>query len=205
MSSQEVLPKRKLALAVFCALAVIGVVVAFAVIEFDGSTGKATHLPTTGGYAPLTIPKPQLIRQGNLVMNEPDPPDQTWVSAVLSPLSGTHRYELTVTNASDMGSINSFEWYAPTGVRILRVVGSSSGHCAPSGVTGFGGNQFSTVVLYPNILCENADLKPPSCTCAGDGGSMTISFVLDTTTNDSGSARVLTATPVLNVIPSYAK
>ena len=74
-----------------------------------------------------------------------------------------------------------------------------------SGLSGFGGNEFKTVVLYPNILCEKVNLKPPSCTCAGDGGSMTISFVLNTSTGYSGSARVLAATPVLKIIRSYAK
>ena len=194
-----------LAVAGFCVLAVVGVVVAFALVGFGGSSGGGARLRTTGGYAPLVVPKAHLVRQGGLILNEPDAPAQTWVSAVLSSLGGRHRYALTVTNASNMGYINSFEWYAPTGVRILRVTGSSSGHCGPSGLTGFGGNQFKTVVLYPNILCEKVDLKPPSCTCTGDGGSMTISFVLDTTTNYSGTARVLTATPVLKVIPAYLK
>jgi hypothetical protein len=196
---------RTLAVAGFCVLAVGGAVIAIVYVGFGGSTGGGARLQTTGGYAPLTVPKAHLVRQGGLILNEPDAPAQTWVSAVLSSLSGNHRYSLTVTNASNMGYINSFEWYAPTGVRILRVIGSSSGHCAPSGLTGFGGNQFKTVVLYPNILCENVDLKPPSCTCTGDGGSMTISFLLDTATNYSGTARVLTATPVLKVIPSYLK
>lgn len=196
---------QKLAVVGLFVLAVGGVVVAFALIGRGSGTKGAAPLPTTGEYAPLTVPKPHLIYRGNLILNEPDSPNQTWISAVLSSLSGNHRYVLTLTNASNMGYINALEWYAPTGVRILRVIGSSSGHCKSSGLTGFGGNQFKSVVLYPNILCEKVALKPPSCTCAGDGGSMTISFVLDKTTNLSGAARVLAATPVLKVIPSYSK
>jgi hypothetical protein len=196
---------RTLAVAAFCVLAVGGVLVVYAFVGFGGDSGGAARLRTTGGYAPLTVPKAHLIRQGGLILNEPDAPSQTWASATLSSLSGAHRYALTVTNASNMGYIDSFEWYAPTGVRILRVLRSSSGHCAASGLTGFGGNQFKTVVLYPNILCQGVDLKPPTCTCTGDGGSMTIAFVLDTATNYSGTTRVLTATPVLKVIPSYLK
>jgi hypothetical protein len=34
-------------------------------------------------------------------------------------------------------------------------------------------------VLHQNVLCDRLDLKPPTCTCRGDGGAMTISFVTD--------------------------
>ena len=64
-------------------------------------------------------------------------------------------------------------------MHIVKLLGSSEGHCTLTGLTGFGGNQFPTLVLYPDVLCEKVDLKPPSCTCQGDGGAVTISFVTD--------------------------
>ncbi len=64
-------------------------------------------------------------------------------------------------------------------MHIVKVVGSTEGHCTLRALTGFGGNQFPTVVLHPNVLCDKLDLKPPSCTCRGDGGTVTISFVTD--------------------------
>jgi hypothetical protein len=63
-----------------------------------------------------------------------------------------------------LGPITSFHWYAPTGVQVLRVLGSSQGDCRLSGLSGFGGDQFKTILLYPNIFCDKVDLKPPSCT-----------------------------------------
>src|SRR5262249_30168166 len=35
-------------------------------------------------------------------------------------------------------------------------------------------------VASPTLFCDRLDLKPPTCTCLGDGGSMTISFVTNT-------------------------
>jgi hypothetical protein len=165
----------------------------------SGGAGSTTH------EALLTIQKPPLIRVGAVILNEPDSENQDWLDAALSPLSGAHRYQITVTNASNVGYVNSFEWYPPTGAHILSVMGSSAGHCAVTGLSGFGGNQFTGILLYPKILCDTVDLKPPSCTCRGDGGSMTVSFVLDQPAFLPGAARVVTATPSLNVIPSYVR
>ena len=81
--------------------------------------------------------------------------------------------------------------------------GSSDGQCALTGLTGFGGNQFKTVLLHPNIECGKVNLKPPSCTCLGDGGSITISFTADRDMPAVGTARMISATLVLDPIPSY--
>jgi hypothetical protein len=91
-------------------------------------------------------------------------------------------------------------------VHIVKVLGSSDGHCAAAGLTGFGGNQFRTVVLFPNIFCDRLNLKAPSCTCLGDGGSMTLSFVTDKDLGGSlGDASMRTATLVFKRIPGYLK
>ena len=86
------------------------------------------------------------------------------------------------------------------------MLGSSQGHCTLTGLKGFGGNQFPTVVLYPNILCDKLDLEPPSCTCLGDGGTVTISFVTDKEYGGgSGELRMRSATLVFDRIPTYLK
>jgi hypothetical protein len=72
-------------------------------------------------------------------------------------------------------------------------------------VTGFGGNQFQTVLLYPNITCSKVHLKPPSCTCLGDGGNVDISFVADRPLGGTGTTRMISARLVLHQIPSYLK
>ena len=42
-------------------------------------------------------------------------------------------------------------------MRVVKVLGSSEGRCRLTGLTGFGGNQFPTLVLYPNIFCDQLD------------------------------------------------
>jgi hypothetical protein len=128
------------------------------------------------------------------------------LSLTLAPLPGTRRYQVTITNTSDLGAINSFQWYPPAGVRVLELTGSSEGHCALTGLKGYGGSQFPTVVLYPNVLCDNLDLEPPSCTCLGDGGTVKISFVTDKDyAGGSGELRMRTASLVRDRIPNYLK
>ncbi len=180
----------------------VGIGVVVAVVGFGGGKSDGDGA-TTGANAPLTVPKPPLIKDGGLILNEPDSQDQDWLTSGLSPLPGKHRAQATVTNASNIGFINSFEWYPPTGVQIVKVLGSSEGHCVLTGLSGFGGDQFRTVLLYPNIFCDGVALRPPTCTCTGDGGSMTISFVLSTDATASGAARVVTASPTLKIIPSF--
>jgi hypothetical protein len=195
--------KRTLAVLASCAVAVVGIVAALALVGFGGGKSGGGTVAATDATAPLTVAKPPLIRDGGLILNEPDSADQDWLTSGISPLPGAHRYQVTVTNASSIGFIDSFEWYPPTGVRILKVIGSSAGHCVLTGLSGFGGDQFKAVLLYPNIFCDAVALKPPTCTCTGDGGSMTISFVLSTEATASGAARVVTATPTLKTIPSF--
>ena len=181
----------------------VGIGVAVAAVGLGG--GKAGRRDCDNGSerAAHRRSSRRLIKDGGLILNEPDSQDQDWLTSGLSPLPGKHRAQATVTNASNIGFINSFEWYPPTGVQIVKVLGSSEGHCVLTGLSGFGGDQFRTVLLYPNIFCDGVALRPPTCTCTGDGGSMTISFVLSTDATASGAARVVTASPTLKIIPSF--
>ena len=98
-----------------------------------------------------------------------------------------------------------------SGIRRPGCASSSSsaaveGHCTLTGLKGYGGNQFPTVVLYPNVLCDKLDLEAPSCTCQGDGGAVTISFVTDKEYRGGfGELRMHKATLAFERIPSYLK
>lgn len=168
-----------------------------------GSSSPA--LRTTGLFAPITVTRPKLVTTGGGLLSDPDAAQQTYLSTMVTRLPGSHHYRLTISNVSNLGYIDSFQWYPPVGVHIVRFTGSSAGHCGVSGLTGFGGNQFKTVVLYPNLLCTSTDLKPPSCTCLGDGGSVELSVVTDKPMTASGAARMVSARLALHLIPSYVQ
>ena len=163
---------------VVCALAVGGVIVALIVTE--GRAPDDAACVDDRSVAPITVKRPSVpvIGGGIPVDLEPviEPKD---FSTALTFLPGKHRYRITISNVSNLGAINSFQWYPPTRMHIVKVLGSSEGNCTLRGLTGFGGNQFPRLVLHQNVLCDKLDLKPPSCTCRGDGGAVTISFVTD--------------------------
>lgn len=195
-----------------CAVAAAGVVAALVLTDGHGGTAKNAHdsagiTRTTGSWAPLTVTRPQVPIIGGGIPVDIDPVViRTDLTTALSFLPGKDRYKITVSNTSNVGAITSLQWYPPLGVHIVKVLGSSDGHCTAAGLRGFGGNQFRTVTLSPNILCNGLDLKPPSCTCLGDGGTMTISFVTDKDLGGSlGDARMRTATLVFDRIPGYIK
>jgi hypothetical protein len=168
----------------------------------DGSRPAAA---TTGEYAPITVSRQALQTAGGALLSDPEAGVQVYLTTVVTQLPGKHRYRITISNTSNVGFINSFEWHPPSGIRIMRLVGESEGRCVVSGLTGFGGNQFKSVVLYPNISCHGIRLKPPRCTCLGDGGSMSFAFVADRPMGLAGTARMTTATLTYDPIPSYLK
>ena len=188
-----------------CGVAGVGVAVALVVVGHGG--GRTTALPTTGPYAPIKAPAQPIAVVGGVLIGDLQASGMGGdLQTAVSSLPGPHHYRLTVTNTSSIGAVNAFQWFPSPGVRIVRVIGSSTGNCKLSGTSGMGGSQFKTVVLYPNITCANVNLKPPSCTCRGDGGSAEISFVATQNTGlFPGSTRVMSMTPVLKIIPSYVQ
>ena len=186
-------------------LAVGGVIAALIVTR--GDEQSAPRAATTGPLAPLKIKRAGVPVLGGGIPVDLEPViEPKNFNTALTVLPGTHRYRLTISNASALGAINSFQWYPPAKVRILKLLGSSQGHCTLTGLKGFGGNQFPTVVLYPNVLCDKLDLEPPTCTCLGDGGIMTISFVTDNEYGGgSGELRMHKATLVFDRVPTYIK
>jgi hypothetical protein len=182
-----------------CLLAAIGAVAGFAL----GRGGETAAMPTTGQLAPITVSRQRVGSLGAGLPTDVDPSVQANLSTMLTRLPGRHHYGVTIANTSSIGLIDSLQWYPPTGVRIVKVTGSDVGHCELSGLSGFGGNQFKSVVLYPNILCNRVNLKPPSCTCLGDGGSVTVQFVADRDMGAAGVARMISARVVLRPIRSF--
>ena len=63
---------------------------------------------------------------------------------------------------------------------------------------------FPGVVLYPNILCEGVDLEAPTCTCLGNGGSMSIAITTDVALKSiAAEVRLRTATLAFDRIPAF--
>jgi hypothetical protein len=183
-----------------CALAAAGAITA--AFAFGGGGGSSA-LATTGPYARLTVPAPTTPLVGGVFLGDPENRTASDLQLIVSPIPGLHHFRLTVVNTSGIGYVNAFQWFPPPGVRVLALLGSSSGDCKLAGTSGLGGNQFKTVVLYPNISCSGVKLRPPTCTCRGDGGSTQVTFVADKAGILTGAARVVAMTPVLKIVPSY--
>jgi hypothetical protein len=163
------------------------------------TTGVA---PTTGDWGPITVTRPKVPVIGGGIPVDVDPTtSRSDFSTTLYRL-GPNRYRLTIFNTSTLGAINSLQWYPPIGVRILKVLGSSAGHCRLTGLAGFGGSQFPSLVLYPNVLCDKLDLNAATCLCRGDGGAVAISFVSNKVVPvDGGDLRLRTASVAFERIP----
>jgi len=194
---------RKLVLALgVCVLVAVGAGAGFTVARGGGGSSA---LPTTGQYAPIHVSRQKVTSIGGGLARDLDAGVQTYLSTQLQQLPGQRRYSVRILNTSNLGFIDAIQWYPPVGVRIVRVTGTSAGRCELTGLTGIGGNQFATVVLYPNVECRQVNLKPPTCTCLGDGGSFSISFVADRNMPSSGVARAMSARLVVKPIPSFLK
>ena len=151
-----------------------------ALIVTHGGHESTPRAPTTGPLAPIKVTRPSVPVIGGGIPVDLEPViEPKYFSTALTFLPGTNRYRMTISNASSLGAINSFQWYPPTRTHIVKLLGSRTGTCTLRGLRGFGGNQFPTLVLDQNVLCDKLDLKPPSCTCRGDGGAVTISFATD--------------------------
>ena len=202
-------PRARLALllVVVCIVAAAGVVATLRLGD-DGNKGTRVQTtgiaPTTGLWKPIAVVRPKVpIIAGGIPVDVDPSTSRTDFSTTLSPL-GANRYRMTVFNTSTLGAVNSFQWYPPTGVRVVKVIASTAGRCVVAGLNGFGGNQFPTIVLYPNIFCDKLDLKPATCTCRGDGGEVTISFETNKgIAVNEGEFRLRTATVAFDPIPTY--
>jgi hypothetical protein len=197
--------KRAAVLAGFCLLAVAGAAVA--ILATRGGDGTVA-LPTTGEYVPIAPPKITVPLVGGVLLGDlPRAGVGGDLDVLLTLGQRPRQYQLTVTNISSIGFVKAFQWFPSSELRILEVTSSTSGRCRLSGTRGFGGNQFKTVLLHPNILCDQVNLKPPTCTCMSDGGTETITFVAaqDKVFGSGGQARVMRMRPIVDIIPSYVQ
>jgi hypothetical protein len=167
--------------------------VAVGVIAGCGGGNKGTADPFAKEISPNSTVKPA-------AGVDPDelPEAGSDTNTVVRRLRNNH-YELTVTNTSDIGFINSFTWLPPSQVTITAVTDSSSGNC-----------QLSS----NNITCDRLTIRPPKCTCE-PGGTVTVHFVATTAQaslkHEHGEAGALVGsslrlgvmTVVPYVIPSY--
>jgi hypothetical protein len=116
--------------------------------------------------------KAQPISESNLVGARPDSPavyEHPNAAAdaftIVKPLGG-NRYSLEVTNTNSKGFINKFTWFPAAGTKIVAVTGTRLQHAK---------GPASCALVGGKISCR-LSLPPPTCTCRGDGGSVTIAF-----------------------------
>jgi hypothetical protein len=179
------------AAASLCALA------AFALVALVGCGGN-------GGAAKQTVdphryelnPNPTVKQQVGM---DPDQEPEGGMDALVVLTSLGHgRYQLRITNTTEIGFINSFTWVAPSQFTITHVTASSRGSCRLDG---------------GNIVCDGQAIPPPKCTCL-PGGTMTIAFTARVPAAAAKAAnqqrgvvggylRLQHMTPVPYLIPSY--
>jgi hypothetical protein len=163
-------------------------------------SSSGSKMPTTGAYAPIK-PAPILpVNENGIdpgVLSRSGSDILTVVRRVgvgAYRAGGINHYQLEVTNTSSIGFVNTFEWLPPRGTSIVAVTASSTGHC---------------MVSNGGIVCRVA-LRPPTCTCRGDGGRVTIDFTARVPPDKAGheagfvgaSLDVRSLTPVPYIIPS---
>jgi hypothetical protein len=194
--------RRGYALVVAVCAVAVGVIVAVLLVTRGGDE-KAPRMATSGPKAPLKIQRAGVpVIAGGIPVDLDPVIEPQFFSTSLAFLPGKFRYRITIANASSLGVINAFQWFPPTAVHIVKVLGSSTGNCTLQGLTGFGGKQFPGLVLNPNVVCDQLALKPPSCTCRGDGGAVSISFATDKEfSNGDVNLQVRAATVQFNRVP----
>ena len=104
-----------------CVVAAAGAVAA--VLVSAGGDDDSSAVATTGPYAPMKV-KRQVVRMvGGGVSRGPEAGAQNNLTTNLIELPGRNRYEVTIANTSNLGAVNSFEWYPPVGCGSSRWTG----------------------------------------------------------------------------------
>jgi hypothetical protein len=162
----------------------------------SGSGNGGAASPTNPASAPIKA-RP-LIGQKFRVDPDQGPEASADLLATLVSL-GDDKYRLEVTNTSSVGYINAFTWFPGPGTTILSVTNTSVDN---EDVTG------ACSLAKGTIVCATS-LKPPTCTCRGDGGTVEIDFrarpgrtARDASVDFGSRMFVRSETPVPYVIPS---
>jgi hypothetical protein len=103
-------------------------------------------------------------------------------------------YQLQVLNTSGIGYLNGFAWEPSAGWKVTKIKSSTGASC--------------TLTAAGKILCKGS-VKPPTCLCTDDGGSVEITFTASPTTKKSGylfggepwQFKITKMTPVPYIIP----
>jgi hypothetical protein len=130
--------------------------------------GSRSETPTTGAYAPITAHP--LVSQANRTDPDQGPKASADLYTYVTPL-GQNRYRLEVTNTSAAGFVNEFTWFPGPGTKILAVTGATVDR----------GDKAANCRLTDGKISCRLSLRPPSCTCRGDGGSVAIRFLAKST------------------------
>jgi hypothetical protein len=128
-----------------------------------GCGGGKSAPPATGADAPIQAGP--LTAQKNRFDPDQGPKAGADLYTYVTSL-GNGRYRLEVTNTSSTGFINKFTWFPGAGTKILAVTGTTVDQ---------GKRKGSCQLSAGKITCEMS-LRPPSCTCRGDGGTVSIAF-----------------------------
>ena len=171
------------------------------------SAADENAAPTTGEWAPITVTRPNVPVIGGGIPVDLDPMvHRDDLSIDDCSLPGTHRYAVTISNISDLGAINSFQWYPPSGVRVLKVLGSSRGPLHAHGPEGLRWQPVPDGRPLSEHSLRQARPEAPSCTCLGDGGADDdLVRHRQGVRGRLGELRMRTATLVFDRIPSYLK
>ena len=114
--------------------------------------------PTTGQWAPITVTRPNVPVIGGGVPVDIDPdgaPGRPQPRRSLRCPARIATRSRSRTSRTSVPSTRSSGIRRP-GCASSSCTGSTQGHCTLTGLKGFGGNQFPTVVLYPNISLRQA-------------------------------------------------
>jgi hypothetical protein len=146
------------------ALGVSGAVLGLGIVAGCGGGGEAGPTSTTGADA--------LIKDSTIVGKRPTgggpyehPNAAADVYTYVTPLGGD-RYRLEVMNTSTSGFINKFTWFPGPGTTILAVTSTRLEN---------GRGKADCRLISGKISCD-LSLRPPKCTCRGDGGTVAIGF-----------------------------
>src|SRR5690349_19511651 len=88
-----------------------GTVAAALVVSGAGGTTSASAVSTTGADAPISVTRPLVHSIGGALIGEPDPVAQAYLTTSITSLPGVHHYRITITNTSNIGFIDTFEWH----------------------------------------------------------------------------------------------
>lgn len=162
-----------------------------------GCGGRTESTPSPGGGVAPIKARP-LIGQEFRVDPDQGPEASADLLTTLHSLGGD-KYRLEVTNTGSVGFVNSFTWFPGPGTRIVAVSNSHVDNSAAKD---------ACALANGNIACV-LSLKPPTCTCRGDGGTVSIDFTAkaggtarDASVNFGSRMFVGSETPVPYVIPS---